>query len=184
MPTDLKPAWSSSDLRRPGASLVALVVLVLVTAIATITACNVHEIAHAATATLLGWEVEQVHLCLPGSGSVEYSVVGNWAGNLQGYAGGLVAAVFLLVTYTVVIDKREKPLTSPNWWAAGLGMLLPVGPQIGIGLLEGLVRPGEDYTARYAGVIVPLVVMSMAVVMCVYVWRWRAVWRRQRHGGG
>lgn len=161
---------------RPVRLLAALVALVLTAGAATVAACNVHEIGHAATATLLGWEVERVNLCLPSGGSVEYAHVGRWAGNLQGYAGGLLAAVFLAGIYLVVFARRERHLRGPAWWAAGLGLALPVGPQVVNGLLEGMVRPGEDYTVRYSSLLPWLVVLSLAATALVYMWRW-PLWR-------
>lgn len=106
--------------------------------VATVAACNVHELSHAAVATLLGWQVDRLNLCLPAGGSVEYAHVGAWFGNLQGYAGGLLAAALLVGVYFVVFARRERPLAGPKWWAAGLGMVLPVGPQVVNGLLEGM----------------------------------------------
>lgn len=167
--------WSRSDLKRPGTALGVAVSFVFAVALATSAACNIHELAHAVTGTVLGWEVERVNLCLPAGGSVEYAFVGDWAGNLQGYAGGLVAAAVLVAIYVFVFARPERPLVSPNWWAAGLGLVVPVGPQLTMGLLEGAVSPGEDYTIRYSTAIPILVALSMVVVVIAYVWRWRAV---------
>ena len=124
---------------------------------------------------MLGWEVERVNPCLPAGGSVEYAFVGDWAGNVQGYAGGLVAAATLIAIYVVVFARPGRPLVSPNWWAAGLGLVMPIGPQLTIGLLEGAVSPGEDYTIRYSTTIPTLVALSVALVVIAYVWRWRVV---------
>lgn len=93
--------------------------------------------------------------------------MGDWAGNVQGHASGLVAAAVLVAIYVFVFARPERPLVSPNWGC----------PQLTIGLLEGAVRPGENYTIRYSTAIPILVALSMAVVVIAYVWRWRAVGR-------
>ena len=111
---------------------------------------------------------------------MEYSHVGVWAGNLQGYAGGFLAAAFLITIYLVVFVRESRPLRSPAWWGAGLGVVTPIGPQIVNGLLEGMAGPGEDYTVRFATLFPPLMVVALAVVVVGYVWRWRVVWRPSR----
>jgi hypothetical protein len=174
----LHPAWSRSDLKRPGPLLAAIAAFVVTAPLATVVACNVHELGHAAVATMLGWEVERIYLCRPAGGSVVYAHVGTWAGNAQGYAGGFAAAGLLVGTYLVAIARPARPLGGPGWWFAGLGLILPVGPQVVLGVLEGAVQPGEDYTERYATVIQPLVFAAMAVGVAAYTWRWRAVWKQ------
>jgi biotin transporter BioY len=138
--------------------------------------CNVHELAHALVGSALGWEVERVNLCLAGGGSVQYSSVGLWAGNTQGYAGGFVAAAFLAGMYYLVFARSSRPLRGPAWWGAGLGVVLCIGPQIVLGFLEGTRGPGEDYTTLIASAPVrygTILILSMLAGAAVYVWRWR-----------
>lgn len=178
MGSDPQPAWTRSNLNGVGPALVAVASLVATTLVATVAACNVHEIGHAVVATMLGWEVDRIDLCLPAGGGVIYSHVGRWAGNLQGYAGGFIAAIALLVAYSFIFARRARPLAGIGWWFAGLGLVLPVGPQIAIGILEGAVQPGEDYTQKYAGMIPLLVVVGYVAAAFVYSRRWRTAWRR------
>ena len=96
--------------------------------------------------------------------------------NLEGYAGGFLAARFLVGVYLLVFARGARPLQTPAWWAAGLATVIPIGPQIVNGLLEGIISPGEDYTVRYGSVLPPLVVMAGVAVVFAYLWRWRAVW--------
>lgn len=176
MPTHA-PLWSRSDWTRPATLVTVVLALVLTAGAAAIASCNIHEVGHAMTASMLGWDVERIDLCLPSEGSVVYASVGTWAGNLQGYAGGLLAATFLVGVYLVVFARPVRPLLSPAWWAAGLGLILPVGPQVAVGILEGLVLPGEDYTVRHASLLPWLVTLSLVASATLYVWRWREVWR-------
>ena len=178
VPGDPAPRWSRSDLRVPLAAVVAMSSLVITAAAALAASCNVHEMGHALVATLLGWEVERVNLCLPGGGSVEYSQIGTWAGNAQGYAGGLAAAAFLLVVYWWVFARRALPLRGPGWWGAGLGVVVWVGPQLLLGLLEGGAGPGEDYTeviGSNPGLFLSLIGVTAVAGGAVYVRRWRVV---------
>ncbi len=178
MSPDLHPAWSRSDLKRPGSLLAAIAGFVITAPAATVFACNVHEIGHGAVATILGWEVERVDLCLPAGGRVVYGHVGTWAGNAQGFAGGLIAAACLAGVYLLAICHRARPLRGPGWWFAGLGLILPVGPQVVNGVLEGAVDPGEDYIQRYGSVVPPLVVFAILAGATWYAWRWRVVWKK------
>jgi hypothetical protein len=178
VPPSLRPAWSRSDLKRPGPFLLAIAAFAVTAPLAAVVACNVHELGHGAVATILGWEIERIDLCLPAGGSVVYARVGTWAGNAQGYAGGFAAAIFLVGIYLVAIARRAMPLRGPGWWFAGLGLVLPAGPQVVLGVLEGAVRPGEDYIERYASVLQPLVVVALAASAAVYVWHWRVVWMK------
>jgi hypothetical protein len=139
-----------------------------------VVACNAHEVAHAATATVLGWEVERIDLCLPAGGSVVYAHVGTWAGNLQGYAGGFGAALLLGLVYVLLFNRGARPLRGPGWWFAGLGLVLAIGPQVVNGVLEGAVGQGEDYIEKYAGVLAPLVLIATVAGAALYAWRWRA----------
>ena len=157
--------------------IVAIAGLVITAPVATVFACNVHEVGHGAVATLLGWEVERIDLCLPTGGRVVYAQVGTWVGNAQGFAGGLIAAAFLVGFYLLGFARTARPLRGPGWWFAGLGLVLPVGPQVVNGVLEGAVGPGEDYTQRYASVLPPLVFFAMVAGAAWYAWRWRVVWK-------
>ncbi len=176
--TPARPAWSRHDLWHLGAASSTFVALAFTGFIAFVASCNVHELGHVVVALPLGWEVERVHLCLPGGGGVEYSSIGHWAGNAQGYAGGLIAAGVLAVLYAWLFERRGAPLRSPRWWAAGVGVVLPVGPQLVVAFVEGTAQPGENYTDRFADTpaLMVLVVASMIGVAGLYVWRWRAVW--------
>jgi hypothetical protein len=156
--------------------LAVVATFVAATILAQLGGCNVHELGHALVATLLGWEVELVNLCTPAGGSVVYSRVGNWAGNVQGYAGGLSAALFLFAVYVLVFARRSLPRRSPVWWAAGLGTVVWIGPQLVIAVMEGTAGPGEDYTERFREhplVFVTLVILAAVVSAAVYVLRWR-----------
>jgi hypothetical protein len=151
--------------------------LAISASIALVASCNVHELAHALVGSMLGWDVERVNLCLGGGGSVQYSSIGSWAGNAQGYAGGFVAAAFLAALYYLMFERSRRPWHSPAWWGAGLGGVLWIGPQLVIGVLEGNSAPGEDYTAliasspvRYIGIIA----LSVVAATAVYTWRWRS----------
>jgi hypothetical protein len=177
VPADLRPAWSRSDLKRTGPLLSAIAAFVITAPMATVIACNFHEIGHGAVATILGWEVERIDLCLPTGGRVVYAHVGTWAGNAQGYAGGLIAAAALVGVYLLAFHRKARPSRGPGWWFAGLGLVLPVGPQVVNGVLEGAVGQGEDYTQQYASLLPPLVVIAMAAGAIWYAWRWRVVWR-------
>lgn len=165
-----------AGLIRPGSLLAVVAAFAIVAPVALVAACNIHELGHVAVASLLGWEVERVTLCLPAGGSVEYSHVGVWAGNLQGYAGGFLAAAFLITVYFLVFVKQSRPRQGPGWWGAGLGVVTPLGPQIVNGFVEGMVGPGEDYTVKFAALLPPLVVMALALVVLGYVWTWRSGW--------
>lgn len=167
------PAWEWSNLRRPGPALAAITGLVIAALSATVVSCNVHELGHAVVATLLGWEVERIDLCLPGRGAVVYARVGTWAGNAQGYAGGLAGASVLIGVYLLGFHRGERPLRGPGMWFAGLGMVLPIGAQVVVGGLEGAVGPGEDYIQRFASLLPPLVILVTAAVVVAYTRRWR-----------
>ncbi len=151
-------------------------------AAALVASCNVHELSHAAAATALRWDVARVNLCLPSGGSVEYARTGAQAGNLEGYAGGLGAAGFLVAAYALVFARRARPLDSPFWWAAGVGVVAWIGLQILIGLLEGFAGGiDRDYTELFAdhpSVLLPLAGAAVAAGVVAYARRWRAVWER------
>lgn len=176
-----KAHWTGAEMWRPVAAIGTLATFLGVGFISQLAACNVHEFGHGVVASALGWRVERVNLCLPGGGSVEYSHVGTWAGNAQGYAGGIAAALFLFAVYVVVFSRTKLPLRSPVWWAAGLATVVIIGPQLVIAMLEGIAGPGEDYTERFAEspeVFVPLLVGSALLVAAAYTRRWRSVWHR------
>ena len=173
------PAWHRRDLRRPSTLLAAIVAFCLSAPAAIVVSCNVHEIGHALVATPLGWEVERINLCLPFGGSVEYARIGTWAGNLQGYAGGFIAAAFLTSFYAFALARPRRPLRGPTWWAAGLGIVIWVGPQMLIGILEGVAAPGHSYADdfRDAPALYGLVVVSVLSGALFHVWLWRSVLR-------
>jgi len=173
------PAWHRRDLRRPSTLLAAIVAFCLSAPAAIVVSCNVHEIGHALVATPLGWEVERINLCLPFGGSVEYARIGTWAGNLQGYAGGFIAAAFLMSFYAFALARPRRPLRGPTWWAAGLGIVIWVGPQMLIGILEGVAAPGHSYADdfRDAPALYGLVVVSVLSGALFHVWLWRSVLR-------
>jgi hypothetical protein len=179
--TDIEGAqWRRNHLMRLPTAIGALATFVGVGFISQVASCNIHELGHGVMATALGWRVQQINLCLPGGGSVEYAHVGTWAGNAQGYAGGIAAALFLFSLYVVVFSKRRLPLRSPFWWAAGLATVVFIGPQLVIAVLEGAAGPGVDYTewfTRSPEVFVPLLVGSALLVAAAYTRRWRSVWR-------
>lgn len=83
----MTPTWALRDLIRSPRLVVVVGVFLVSLVSSQLVACNVHELGHAAVGTSLGWEVETIRWCAPGGGSVTYSFVGTWAGNLQGYAG-------------------------------------------------------------------------------------------------
>ena len=177
------PAWGRHDLKRPVALFAAVAGFAVTAPAALVAGCNVHEIGHAVVGVSLGWEVERVNLCLPGDGSVEYARIGTSAGNLQGYAGGLIAAMVLLIVYFVFFALPRRPLRGPGWWAAALGVALWVGPQIILGILEGVAGPGRDYTdfIRDAPALyLPLIALSILAGAAAHVWRWREVWLPRR----
>jgi len=156
--------------------LAVVATFVATTILAQLSGCNVHELGHALVATLLGWEVELVNLCAPASGSVVYSQVGTWAGNAQGYAGGLLGALFLFAVYVLVFVRNSRPKQGPFWWAAGLGTVVFIGPQLVIAVMEGMAGPGEDYTELFRErplVFIPLVILAGVVSAAAYVLRWR-----------
>ena len=174
-----KARWSAADLRRPAPLLGAIVGFLVGVAVAMVAGCNVHEVGHVMVAVPLGWEVDRLHLCLPGGGGVEYGHIGTWAGNAQGYAGGVAAAAFILAVYVAAFARPRVPLRGPGRWAAGLGAVVPAGPQLVIGALEGAAGPGEDYTQRFSELpVLALLVVSMVAAPAAYLWRWRAVWTR------
>lgn len=138
-------------------------------------ACNVHELGHVLVSVPLGWEVETVSWCTPGAGSVEYSRVGVWAGNLQGFAGGVLAALFLAGAQWVILGRRERPRRSPELWALGLGMVVWIGPQLVIAVMEGMAGPNEDYTDLFRAspwTYVPLVILAGLVGPVIWARRW------------
>ncbi len=175
------PSWTRVELKRPAVALAAAVALAVSVASSLVAGCNVHEIGHVIVATPLGWEVDRVNYCLPSGGGVQYASVGTWAGNAQGYAGGLTAAVVLAVVYAFVFLIPRTPLRSPVWWAAGVGPVIWVGPQVVIALFEGGAGPGEDYTETMnqgLALFVPLFLGSVGAGLVVHVWLWRGVWRK------
>jgi hypothetical protein len=68
------------------------------------------------------------------------------------------------------------------WWAAGLGVIVWVGVQIVIGVLEGGADPGHDYTDdfRDAPALLLLVAAVILAGAFVHVWLWRSVFHAPR----
>lgn len=177
---DPSSRWDRSDLTRLWPLLSLVVSLAVAAVTASTTSCNAHEVGHVIVGTAVGWEVERINLCLPAAGSVDYSDASPWAGNVQGYAGGLVATGFLVAVYSAMIARRRRPLQSPAWWAAGLGLVAPIGGQLVVAGMEGSAGPGEDYRELFQDlphVFYPLLLLSSIAVVSLYVWRWRAVWQ-------
>lgn len=175
--------WDLADFKRPAALLAGLAGIAVSAPASLLASCNAHEIGHALVATALGWRVERVNLCVASGGSVDYASIGTWAGNAQGYAGGLIAAIFLAVVYLVVFAIPRTPLRGPGWWAAGFGPALWIGPQLVIGFLEGGASPGQDYAEllrENLALYVPIIAATMVIGAAVHAWRWRAVGRRGR----
>ncbi len=174
-------SWSPGDLKRVNAALGAIATFALVAIGAIVVGCNAHELGHAAVGSALGWHVERVHLCLPLGGGVEYAQIGTWAGNAQGYAGGVVGAAIQVTVYLLVFERRAKPLRSAPWWAAGLGVVLWIGPQLLLAVLEGSADRGTDYTDAFTEsphVLIPLMIVATATGPAAFAWRWRVIWQR------
>ena len=67
----------------------------------------------------------------------------------------------------------------PGWWGAGLGVVVWVGSQILLGLLEGGAGPGEDYTeviGSNSGLFLSLIGVAPVTGVAGYVRQWRVVW--------
>ena len=167
---------SPRDLRRPRVLISTAATLAAAVPATFVITCNVHELGHVLVAIALGWKVERLHLCLPVGGGVDYSHIGTWAGNAQGYAGGAIAVIFLLATYRLVVARRARPVRSPRWWALGFAIALLVGPQSVIAVVEGGASAGVDYTERFDDnpALIGLIVVSMAIGAALHVWDWRA----------
>ena len=123
---DRLPAWTAADIRRPADVAAAFAALTISAVLCFNVSCQVHEVGHALVGTALGWKVERIHLCLPTGGSVVYASTsgGAWADTMESFAGGLVAAAFLVGLYGLVFWRPRTPLRGPPWWAAGFGPLL------------------------------------------------------------
>jgi hypothetical protein len=167
--------WSWSDLKHPIVALTAVSGFLGSAFVSQVVACNMHELGHAVAAIPLGWEVQRINWCAPGAGSVEYAHVGDWAWNLQGYSGGVVAALLLFGAYQRLFAKDARPLEKPWRWAAGLGVVLWIGPQLVIAVMEGSAGPNEDYTELFrtrGSVFVPLILVAALTGVGLYIRRW------------
>ena len=174
-------SWSPGDLKHVRTLLSAGATFAFVAIGAVVVACNAHELGHVAVASALGWEVERLHLCLPLGGGVEYSRIGTWAGNAQGYAGGVIGAAILVAVYLVVFERQAMPRRSARWWAAGLGVVLWIGPQLLLAVLEGSADRGTDYTDAFSespALLLPLVALAVVTCPTAFVWRWRIIWQQ------
>lgn len=177
------PGWFARRLARPDVLAPALIWFAVAAPLAQVTSCNVHEVGHAAVGTALGWEVDRLHPCSPGSGSVEYARTGARGRALEGVAGGLAGAAFVAAAYGALFVRAARPSRGPGWWAAGLGVSLWFVPQVLVGILEGAASAREgDYTDLFAdhpAVLVPAFALAMVAGGAAHVWRWRAVWDRE-----
>ena len=67
----------------------------------------------------------------------------------------------------------------PGWWGEGLGVVVWVGSQILLGLLEGGAGPGEDYTeviGSNSGLFLGLIGVAAVTGVAGYVRQWPVVW--------
>jgi len=143
-------------------------------------ACNVHEIAHAVTGTLLGWRVARLNLCLFSGGGVEYASSTTRGDNLESAAGGVGAALILGLAWWLVVGRsadRHQPLR----WGVGAALAAWIGPQLLVAVLETAAPVGEAYGARiedrpvtFAGILAVTVLSSVGG----HAW----LWRRSRRG--
>ena len=172
------PAWRWADLKRPLPLLAAITGLAVSAPVSVTVSCNVHEIGHVLVGVPLGWKVERINWCLLSEGSVDYSHIGTSPGNLEGYAGGIIAAAFLVTVYFLLFAAHQRPLLGPGWWAAGLGVVLWVGPQIVFGITEGAVRPERsyvDFIDNNPAVYATLIVGSAVAGAVAHAWLWRVL---------
>jgi hypothetical protein len=137
--------WCAADLWRPRLAIPVVGAALGTTALAFVFSCNVHEIAHAAVGTAFGWEVDRISLCLPDGGAVHYRSSLARGDTVESWSGGLGGAASLISAYVGLIARKARPLRQPLLWAAGFGLLLPVGPQVLIAALEG-TSGAADYT--------------------------------------
>ncbi len=175
-------AWSVASLRRPTTALAVVATAFAIGALAVIVSCNAHEIGHAAVGTALGWEVDRIILCLPGGGEVRYRSSSPRGDAIEAWSGGIVGALALATAYTGLVARRSGPLRNPLLWAAGLGLSLPIGPQIVIAALEG-TSGSDDYRETIAGA--PALwggVLALAATAgpTAHGWIWRQAFRRER----
>lgn len=180
--------WSLRDLRRPATLVVSVLALVGAFFATQVVSCGVHEFSHAIVGTAGGWKVDRVVLC-PGDARVVYaSSTDTWINYAESYAGGLVAAAFVLGVYWLVFARRDRPRRGPVWWAAGIGVLVVAPPQLIIGLLEGMVSTGGRSYSEVLNANPPLwlsvIGASMLAVAALHVWHWRPAGRTTRYGGG
>lgn len=153
---------------------------------AQVISCNVHEVGHAIVGTLLGWKVERIDFCLPAGGGVQYAHIGTWAGNAQGCAGGLAAALVLSAAYMTTSRRRRRDSATPARWAVGAGVVVWIGPQLFIAALEGSAGLGEDYTDVFVdapGLFFPIMALAMAAGPTFHALWWRRGPTRQQGPG-
>ena len=82
-----------------------------------------------------------------------------------------MAAACLSVVYIFTFSRPSRPLRGSIWWGAGLGVVMWIGPQVVVGVLEGRSGPGQDYTALIAsapGRYVTVIALAMAVGVALY----------------
>lgn len=180
--TDGSATWSLRDLARPVVAVAVVVTVTVSAPMAVMFSCNVHEVGHALTGTAFGWEVERVVPCAPTGGEVLYRTSTTRGDALESWSGGLTGGFVLIVIYFIALRRGSRPMRSPVAWAFGLGLLVPVGPQLVIAFLEGTNRESSyaDTISASAGVWVPAILISAAVGPAWHLWRWREVLRRHR----
>lgn len=173
--------WSLQDLKRPALALAVVVAFAATAPVATIVSCNAHEIGHALTGTLFGWEVDRISLCAPSGGEVRYRTSTRRGDVFESWAGGLTGASTLVLAYFLAIRRGLRPLHSPVIWSVGLGLVLPAGPQLVIALLEGTNRETAytDIISERSTIWIPILLMSAAIGPALHVRRWRAVLTRE-----
>lgn len=174
--------WSWVDLKRPAVALTVVVAFALSAPAATIVSCNAHEVGHAVTGTLFGWKVDHISLCAPTGGEVHYRTSSSRGDAFESWAGGLTGALVLLLAHLLAIGPNARPLRSPVIWAIGLGVALPIGPQLAVAILEGTNRETSysDTISENSAIWVPTILISAALGPACHLWRWRAVLRLSR----
>ncbi len=182
--SEWRSAWSAADLKRPVGFLTAVAAFVVSVPLSYNASCQIHEIGHALVGSVLGWSVEQIHLCLPAGGAVEYAATpgGAWVNTVESFAGGVIAAGFLALVYLLVFSRPRTPLRGPGWWAAGFGPALAIGPQLVVAVVEG-TNPHRDYGAvleANLALALAALTVTMAAGAAGHAWWWRSIWRGDR----
>lgn len=174
--------WSLADLVSPVLAVTVLLTIAISVPIATVVSCNAHEVGHALTGTAFGWEVARIVPCAPTGGEVIYRTSTIHGDALESVSGGVAGAFVLVLVYVVALHRGSLPLRVPIAWAFGLGLVVPVGPQVVIAILEGATRESNygDTISAGAGIWIPVLLISATIGPIVHVWRWRDVFRRRQ----